>query len=345
MSNISSFQMIDVSEKVPTHRVAVATGRITMSAEVFQKVITKTLPKGDVLALSEVSGVLAAKRTADILPLCHPLPLDSIRIWHEVNAEKLQIQVFCKVRVFAKTGAEMEALSGITGALLCIHDLVKMFDPAVVFNDIALIEKQGGKSGHWHHPEFSHFAQKSNELLTRNESSALGHGYTCNPNNNDWSTLRCGILTISDRAANKIYEDKSGPAIADHLGQLKATGCQMSVVADEKEQIANAVTLMIREHRCDIVFTTGGTGLGARDVTPEALSPLFCKPFPGIGELIRSYGSAKTPLAWLSRAGGGVVDRSLVIMLPGSPKAVREGLESVTPILPHALKMVRNEPH
>ncbi len=145
--------MIDVGEKVATRRRALATGRIRMSRAAFEAIRDRTNPKGDVLAQAEVAGLLAAKRTSDVIPLCHPLPLDQVRVRFELDAAASAVVASCEAAAVAKTGVEMEALAGVTGALLAVYDLSKAVDPVLTISDVRLVVKEGGKSGRWIHPE------------------------------------------------------------------------------------------------------------------------------------------------------------------------------------------------
>jgi molybdenum cofactor biosynthesis protein MoaC len=149
---LQRLHMIDVAEKAPTKRRALARGRIEMSREAFDSIKHRTNPKGDVLAQAEVAGIFAAKRTSDLLPLCHPLPLDQVQVRFELVDEWCAVIASCEAATTAKTGVEMEALCGVSAALLAIHDLAKAVDPALIISDIHLSVKEGGKSGRWVHP-------------------------------------------------------------------------------------------------------------------------------------------------------------------------------------------------
>jgi cyclic pyranopterin monophosphate synthase len=146
------FHMIDVGEKPATRRRAVARGRIEMSRAAFDALRDGRNPKGDVLAQAEVAGILAAKRTSELLPLCHPLALDRVRVGFELLPEACSVVAWCEAAATARTGVEMEALQGVTGALLAIYDLSKAVDPVLSISDVHLGEKEGGKSGRWVHP-------------------------------------------------------------------------------------------------------------------------------------------------------------------------------------------------
>jgi len=140
-------RMVDVSGKTPSSRRAVAVGRIAMSAECFALVAAGRMKKGDVLGVAQVAGIMAAKRTADIIPLCHPLPLTKIDLVFDLLEETNEIEARCTVCCEGKTGVEMEALTGVSAALLTVYDMCKAVDKRMVMRQIHLLEKQGGKSG------------------------------------------------------------------------------------------------------------------------------------------------------------------------------------------------------
>jgi cyclic pyranopterin phosphate synthase len=146
------FHMIDVGEKVPTRRRALAHGRIEMSRAAFEALRLAKNPKGDVLAQAEVAGMMAAKRTSEVIPLCHPLALDQVRVRFELLPDRCSVVASCEASATARTGVEMEALHGVTAALLAIYDLSKAVDPVLTISDVHLGRKDGGKSGHWVHP-------------------------------------------------------------------------------------------------------------------------------------------------------------------------------------------------
>jgi len=139
--------MVDVSGKAPACRTAVAGGKIRMHADVLRAVEDGTAAKGDVLGVARIAGIMGAKQTAHLIPLCHPLGLDSCTVDFAVHREQSCIEAFCTVRVNGRTGVEMEALTGVTLALLTIYDMCKAIDKAMELSDIRLIRKEGGKSG------------------------------------------------------------------------------------------------------------------------------------------------------------------------------------------------------
>jgi len=154
-------------------------------------------------------------------------------------------------------------------------------------------------------------------------------------------SLALGILTISDKGAAGHRQDVSGQTIRELLAALGGTVVRYEIVPDEQENIQATLSRWADSEEVDVIFTTGGTGLGPRDVTPEATLAVVDKVVPGIAEVMRSASLSKTPMAMLSRATAGTRNRCLIINLPGSPKAVRECLEAILPAMPHAVEIIK----
>ena len=142
--------MVDVSGKAATVRQAVATGRIDMSEAAVHAIAEGNAKKGDVLGVARVAGIMAAKKTADLIPLCHPLGIDKVQLDLVVDQEG--VVATATVRITGQTGVEMEAMTAVSVALLTVYDMAKAIDKAMVIRDIRLIEKTGGKSGYWRAP-------------------------------------------------------------------------------------------------------------------------------------------------------------------------------------------------
>jgi molybdenum cofactor biosynthesis protein MoaC len=316
--------MIDVGEKAVTRRRAVAEGRISMKPETARRIADGTMPKGNVLAMAEVAGITAAKNTASILPLCHPLQLDAVRVATAVDAGAGVVRVTCEVLCSGKTGVEMEALTGTSAALLAIYDLTKGVDPALEISDVRLRVKEGGKSGRWVHPNVEEDGAARGERA--GEARTL-------------AGTKAAVLTISDRCSRGEAEDASGPLLSAFFRERGAEVVSSAVVPDDVPAIQAAVRAAVARGATCLV-ASGGTGLGPRDVTPEALRPSLDREIPGLGELLRSSGAASTRMSWLSRGVAGLVGRCLVVALPGSPRAVRDGLASLDPLLSHAAEMI-----
>ncbi len=142
--------MVDVTEKEKTVRTAVAAGEITVSERMMHAVLSGSVKKGDVLSIAQIAGIMGAKKTADLIPLCHPLPLGKCKVVLTPRPEKGIIEVECRVKTAAQTGVEMEALTGVSAALLTIYDMCKALDKGMTIGNIRLLSKSGGKSGDYH---------------------------------------------------------------------------------------------------------------------------------------------------------------------------------------------------
>jgi molybdenum cofactor biosynthesis protein MoaC len=319
--------MIDVGTKTPTVRVAQAQGRIELSSNAFAALVEKKNPKGDVLALSETAGIMAAKNISQTLPLCHPLPIEQVLISFRLLPALWSVEVLCEVRVTAKTGAEMEALGGVSGALLCIYDLCKAIDPVLKISEIRLNTKTGGKSGLWTHPDFKPETQSSKEIRLALQG------------------MQIAVITVSDRCFRGESEDRSGPILAQALQQQGATVLEKVLVPDDQELIRQAFLRLAEHSQAQVIISTGGTGLSPRDVTPEAVAGICDRMIPGFGEALRADGARHKSTAWLSRSLAGSRGRKIFVALPGSPKAVQEGVLVLSLLLAHALHTMLGGDH
>ena len=149
----SDYKMIDVSSKKDKARKALASGEIILNAKIIKLIKSKKMPKGDPLMISAIAGINGAKKTSELIPLCHPLPLDHISLYTEIDEKNCSVVVYCLVSAKSKTGVEMEALSGVNSALLTIYDLSKIIEPNLKIINIKLLIKSGGKTGVWINPD------------------------------------------------------------------------------------------------------------------------------------------------------------------------------------------------
>ena len=152
-SSRKNWSMADVSAKKTTRRVAIATGRIHVGKEAFERIRDGKMPKGDPIAMAEIAGIQAAKQTPSLIPLCHPISLNRVMIHSVLNEEEHVVELYCVAEISEKTGVEMEALTGLSVALLTIWDLTKPVNPALEISGQRLVYKSGGKSGTWTHPD------------------------------------------------------------------------------------------------------------------------------------------------------------------------------------------------
>lgn len=321
--------MIDVGTKQPTNRIAIATGVIHVGDTAFTLIRDRQLPKGDVLTLAEIAGIQGAKNASQLIPLCHPMGLDHVRITTELNESEASIRVYCTARTHAKTGVEMEALAGVNAALLTIWDLTKMVEPDLTISGIRLLAKVGGKSGCWFNPEATLIPEWVLETV-RSPVKQLLSGITAE------------VIVLSDRASSGVYEDKSGPMARQLLEAAGATVNAVTVIADEPVELQRTIKNIKASGQTRLIITSGGTGVSGRDSAPESVAAIADKLIPGIGELLRSSGAAFTPLSWSSRSIGATLGNVLIVTLPGNPKAVKEGLDVLVPLLKHLLTIIQD---
>ncbi|MEM6656117.1 MAG: bifunctional molybdenum cofactor biosynthesis protein MoaC/MoaB [Planctomycetota bacterium] len=297
--------MVDVGGKPVTNRRAVAEGRVRVGSAVSAAIRENMLKKGDLLQVAQLGGIQAAKRTADLILLCHPLPLTHIDVRVELEGDVVVIRA--ETKTGGQTGVEMEALAAVAGAALNVVDMGKAINPAIVIESMQVVEKHGGKSGP--------------------APPAAGSG------------PRVALLTISDSRSAGTAEDTATPLLADAVQRfLCGTVVERAIVPDERGAVESQLRAWVDSPTAPhLVLTTGGTGVGPRDVTPEATSAVIDRPHPGLLELARARCLPGKPHAFLSRAVAGVAYATLIINLPGSPRGAVDTLRLLSDVLPHAL--------
>jgi cyclic pyranopterin phosphate synthase len=316
-------RMVDVGDKEITARVAVAAGRLLVSPRVIELLRGEGVPKGDALGVARVAGILGAKRTPDLVPLCHPLPISGVEVELELSPDAIEIQA--RVRTTGRTGVEMEALTAVAVAGLTLHDMVKAVDPAAVLTDVRVLSKSGGRSGDW----------------VRETSPAKAPApvkTTASPGLPSGALAR--VITVSDRSHAGVRADKSGPLLSSLLTELGFIVDAVVVVPDVVNDVSAALRDAVSEG-IDLVVTTGGTGFAPRDVTPEATLRVLDREAPGLVEVLRSADRERVPTSILSRAVAGIAGGSVIVNLPGSTGGVRDGVAVLAPVIGHAVDQVR----
>jgi cyclic pyranopterin phosphate synthase len=302
--------MVNITHKQNSYRIAVASAVVKVSDEkTINAIREKMVPKGDVLECSRVAGLLAVKNTASVIPDCHPLPVEYTAIRH--NIDELSIFIEVEVHTIYKTGVEVEAMHGAAITALTMYDMLKPIDKGVAISDIRLVNKKGGKS---------------DRLLQ------------------EGMIVKTAVVVCSDTVSAGKEEDLSGKSIMALLEQYGQSALHYSVISDDREIIDQSARQLIAAGY-DMILFAGGTGIGPRDNTPDVLKELIDRPIPGIMEQARAYGQSFTPFAMLSRGIAGFSGQTLIITLPGSPKAVIETMHAIFPQVLHVFKVIHGERH
>ncbi len=296
--------MIDITDKRVTLRRAVAEAQIVVGADTVQAIREGRVPKGSVVDVTRAAALLGIKRTPDLLPFCHPIPVDRGEVSFVFEDGVVRVRV--EVAAIARTGVEVEAMTGAAVAALNVYDMVKPLDAGAYIGEVRLVEKKGGKSDHAEHFD---------------------------------RPLTAGVLVVSDSVAAGTKEDRAGSGVRDLLIDHGIEIADTEVVADEPDEIQRRLLRWCDEDGLDFVFVVGGTGLGPRDSTPEAVRPLLDREIPGVAEAVRAYGRERTPLADLSRAVGGQRGTTVVVAVAGSTRGAREAVQALMPWLRHVLKV------
>jgi cyclic pyranopterin phosphate synthase len=302
--------MVNITHKSNTLRKATASATVLVSSEkTINAIREKRVPKGDVFEFAKVAALFAIKKTSDIIPDCHPLPIEFSQISFNINV--LSIEITVEVHTVYKTGVEVEAMHGASVAALTLYDMLKPIDKHIEIQAIKLLHKEGGKS---------------NYVLKNGQS------------------VKAAVIVCSDSIHQKKAADKAGLAVIERLKSLQIDTPYYLVIPDEavaiqKEVAANTYTGI------QLLFFIGGTGVSPRDITPDTIKPLLEKELTGVMEQARRYGQDRMPYAMLSRSVAGFIGNTLVLTLPGSAKGAIEYMDALFPQLLHVFDIIDGSRH
>jgi cyclic pyranopterin monophosphate synthase len=302
--------MVNITHKSNTLRKATAIAHVVVSsAETIKAIINKTVPKGDVFSFAKVAALFAIKKTSDTIPDCHPLPIEFSEVQFDIN--ELTIRITVEVHTVYKTGVEVEAMHGASIAALTLYDMLKPIDKQIEIQSVKLLHKEGGKSG--------------------NAPKIL-------------QTIHAAVIVCSDSVTQQKAVDKSGPAVIERLKSFQIETKNYQVIPDEAEAITKQVAQNTHEG-IQLLLFVGGTGVSPQDITPDIIKPLLEKELTGVMEQARRYGQDRMPYAMLSRSVAGFINNTLVLTLPGSPKAAIEYIDALFPQILHVFEMIKGGKH
>ncbi len=302
--------MRDITHKHPTLRYAHAQAIVRVSKkETIEAIKNMAVPKGNVLEIARAAGLLGVKKTAELIPDCHPIPIEYTNISYELKA--MEIHINMEVKTIYKTGIEVEAMHGASLVALTLYDMLKPIDKGVEINNIKLLEKRGGRS------DFKDKYRKD---------------------------INAAVVVCSDSISSGNKEDKAGKEIIKKLEECEVLIHEYTVIPDKINDIQSITKTQV-DKKIDLLMFTGGTGLSPRDITPEAIRPMLDREIPGIMEAARTFGQERTPYSMLSRGIAGVVDDTLILTLPGSTKGAKESMEALFPSLLHIFRIFKGARH
>lgn len=316
--------MVDVGGKPVTARRAVAIATVRMRPEVLGSLLDGGGPKGDAFVVAQLAGIAAAKRTAELIPLCHPIPLDRVDVELTADRETGVVTIRAEARATARTGVEMEALTAASVAALTLYDMAKALQRDIVIEHVELLAKEGGRSGAW--------AKEGGEASGRAPASAI-------------EVHEAAVITCSTRAAAGERADESGPAIIAALREAGFDVAPDPILLPDDEDLIASTLVGVAEAGTRLIVTSGGTGLTPGDRTPAATLRVVDREIPGLAELMRASGLASTPMASLSRGVVGSRGDTLIVNVPGLPRGALESLQAVMPVLRHALEQLAGGDH
>jgi cyclic pyranopterin monophosphate synthase len=328
-------RMVDVGAKDPSERLARACARVRMSPDSARAVREGDGPKGEVLGVARLAGVQAAKQTGQLIPLAHPLPLTFADVSATVDVQRGIVELLSEVRTVARTGVEMEAMTACAVAALTVYDMVKGLERGVAIEQVVLLEKRGGRSDYRRDAQGDGGPEPEEDSPT---PAVVEH--------DAGRAMRAAIITISTSKAAGRGEDQSGAELAAFAQRIGAQIAGREVIPDDRAAIEGRLRHWVESERCELVLTTGGTGMSPSDVTPEATAAVVEREVTGLSEAMRAASRRHTPNWMLSRGVAGVRAGALIVNFPGSPASIAQAGEALLQALPHAVDLIAGRrPH
>ena len=315
--------MRDITSKQISLRTAKAVGFVVCSEATLNLIKNNALPKGNLFDVARAAGFLAAKNTQHLIPHCHPVSIDGLTIEFETftpndissllpENNRFGVLIIAEGKSIGRTGIEMETLTAVSVCGLTIYDLLKpLNDAELEISSVKLIEKKGGKT--------------DKQKFYKEKQQAA-------------------ILVCSDSTFEGKREDTSGLLISELLKKYNTEIADYKILPDKPEQIKQQILEWVKQD-IPFIFTTGGTGLGPRDNTVEAVKSIIEKEAAGISEAMHAHGQMRTPLAMMSCSVAGTIKQTLIVTLPGSSNGAKESLEAILPAVFHARNMLLGENH
>lgn len=302
--------MVNITHKSNTLRKAIAEASVLVSKqETIEAIEQRKVPKGDVFSFAKVAALFGVKKTSELIPDCHPLPVEFTDVRFNITDLKIIIEV--EVHTVYKTGVEVEAMHGASIAALTLYDMLKPIDKNVVIQQIQLKSKTGGKT---------------------DKKSYLNKG------------LQAAVIVCSDTVSANKAEDKAGIAVIEALKKLDIQVPVYKVIPDDSTAIQEQVAANTHEG-IQLLIMVGGTGVSLRDITPDTVKPLLDRELDGIMETARRYGQERMPYAMLSRSIAGLINQTLVLTFPGSLSGATEYMDALFPQVLHVLEVIAGDRH
>lgn len=302
--------MVNITQKSNTLRKAIAEASVLVSKqETIDTIKNNLVPKGDVFSFAKVAALFGVKKTSELIPDCHPLPIEFTDVRFAMDELRIIIEV--EVHTIYKTGVEVEAMHGASIAALTLYDMLKPIDQHVQIQQIHLKSKTGGK---------------------RDNKNYLEQG------------IQAAVIVCSDTVSANKGDDKAGLAVIESLQKLNIKVPVYKVIPDEaiaiEEQVASNTFGDVH-----LLIFVGGTGVSLRDITPDTVKPLLDRELEGIMETARRYGQERMPYAMLSRSVAGLINQTLVLTFPGSLSGSKEYMDALFPHVLHVFDVMSGDRH